>query len=148
MPVKLWKALAAAAPDTPVTLEGEALTAEGRIVRAGQLQGAPRRGLRVVFSGDTSPCAALEKAAAGADLLLHDATYGEDEQEAEAALWGHSTFRQAGELAARAGARRLWLTHFSQALTDPEAALPNAAQSFPQARCGFDGLRETLCFEE
>ena len=69
-----------------------------------EVLGAPRRGLSMVFSGDTAPCAALEQAARDADLLLCDATYPDDAQQAQAKQYGHSTFRQDAELAARAGA--------------------------------------------
>ena len=112
------------------------------------LQGAPRRGLSMVFSGDTAPCAALEQAAQGADLLICDATYALPEQEAQAAQWGHSTFGQSAALAARAGAHRLWLTHYSPMITDPEADLPQAQSIFPAAVCGADGMQITLQYEE
>ena len=107
-----------------------------------------QQGLSVVFSGDTAPCAALEQAAQGADLLICDATYALPEQEAQAAQWGHSTFGQSAALAARAGAHRLWLTHYSPMITDPEADLPQAQSIFPAAVCGADGMQITLRYEE
>ena len=82
-----------------------------------------------------------------ADLLIHDATYGEDEQGEEAALWGHSTFRQAAEIAAEAQVGKLWLTHFSQSMKEPADYLPNAQAIFPNTVCGVDGLAITLRFE-
>ena len=57
------------------------------------------------------------------------------------------TFAQAAGIARDAGARRLWLTHFSQMIEDPAAALPIATAFFPEAVCGEDGLRTTLRFE-
>jgi ribonuclease BN (tRNA processing enzyme) len=63
----------------------------------------------VVYGADGAPSEALERLAAGADLLILEATY-EDDAEAAAAQ-GHMTAVQAGELAARAGASRLVLTH-------------------------------------
>ena len=54
----------------------------------------------------------------------------------------------AGLTAARAGAKRLWLTHFSQRIADPAEFLPNAAAMFPAAECGFDGKRMTLEFDK
>lgn len=113
-----------------------------------QVMGPPRRGLRLVFSGDTAPCPALEAAAAGADLLLCDATYPQPEYEDQAALYGHSTFGQSAALAARAGVRRLWLTHYSPMIQTPEDFLPAAQAVFPAAECGFDGKQITLRFEE
>ena len=95
VPVQQWRSLQRG---EPVTLE------DGTAIAPGQVLGAPRRGLRFVFSGDTAPCAALEQAAQDADLLLCDATYPDDAQQAQAKQYGHSTFRQDAELAARAGA--------------------------------------------
>ena len=139
VPVPQWKGLIAE-PDSFVTVDG-------RKVYGRELLGRERRGLSVVFSGDTMPCPAITEAARGTDLLIHDATYGEDADEGQALTYGHSTFRQAAELAAQAGAKRLWLTHFSQMLRRPEDYLPNAA-AFPGAVCGRDGLEISLSFKE
>ena len=107
-----------------------------------------RRGLSVVFSGDTAACPGLLQAAQDADLLLCDATYALPEQEAQARQWGHSTFGQSAALAAQAGAKRLWLTHYSPMITDPEEYAEQAQGIFPAAECGFDGKSITLQYEE
>ena len=117
-------------------------------VRPEMVCGPARRGIRVVFSGDTAPCPALETAARDADLLICDATYAGDELAAEAAKYGHSTFRQSAGLAARAGVRRLWLAHYSPRIKEPEEFLPLARAICPAAECGFDGKAVTLHFEE
>ena len=113
-----------------------------------QVCGPARRGIKVVFSGDTAPCPALEEAARDADLLICDATYDQDELAPEAARYGHSTFRQSAELAARAGVRRLWLAHYSPRIKEPEASLPLVQSICPAAECGFDGKTVSLRFEE
>jgi ribonuclease Z len=77
-----------------------------------QVLGPPRPGRKLVISGDTRPCEALRVAAHGADVLVHEATFAEDEIE-RAAQTGHSTAAQAAELAAAAEVRLLALTHFS-----------------------------------
>ena len=112
-----------------------------------QVLGPARRGLRVVYATDTSPCAALREAARGADLLCMDATYADDADLPKARLYGHSTCRQAGELAAEAGVRRLWLTHYSAAVTDPAAGLAQARLAFPAAEAGYDGMTLELEFD-
>ena len=112
-----------------------------------QVLGKPRRGLKVAFSGDTALCDGLVRAAEGADLLICEATYGEDGQAELAAEHGHMNFAQAAEAARRAGVRRLWLTHYSQMIDDPAQYLPNAASIFPNAACGKDGLSVTLRFD-
>ena len=64
------------------------LKAEALADQPAEVLGAPRKGLRFVFSGDSAPCPALEQAAQGADLLLCDATYALPEQQEQAAQWG------------------------------------------------------------
>lgn len=147
IPKVLWKQIIAGDPAMPICVNGEVLTEEGQVIRGLHVMGEARKGLRIVFTGDTQPCRKTAYYGHHADLLIHDATYGEDDQAEEAALWGHSTFKQAAAIAAEAQARQLWLTHFSQAIKVPEAYLENAAAVFPAARCGHDGLRVTLGFD-
>jgi ribonuclease Z len=81
-------------------------------VRPEQVIGEPREGRKLVISGDTAPCETLAIAAHRADLLIHDATFGEEERE-RAALTGHSTAAQAARVAADADVKLLALTHVS-----------------------------------
>jgi len=77
-----------------------------------QVMGAPRQGRKVVFSGDTAPCEALAVAAHQADVLVHEATFTDEEAERARETF-HSTARLAAELARDAEARLLALTHIS-----------------------------------
>jgi ribonuclease Z len=77
-----------------------------------QVMGAPRPGRKLVISGDTMPCEALRIAAHGADLLVHEATFAEEETE-RAAETGHSTAAQAATIAREADVKMLALMHFS-----------------------------------
>jgi ribonuclease Z len=81
-------------------------------VRPEQVVGEPREGRKLVISGDTAPCETLAIAAHGADLLIHEATFGEAEHE-RAAQTGHSTAGQAARVALDADVRLLALTHVS-----------------------------------
>jgi ribonuclease Z len=93
--------------------KGEAITLDsGRTITPEELVGPERPGRRVVITGDTRPCAATIEAAVGADLLVHEATFG-DEEAARAAETMHSTAREAATVAKMAGVKRLVLTHFS-----------------------------------
>jgi ribonuclease Z len=81
-------------------------------VRPEQVVGEDRPGRKIVYSGDTAPCQAVEVLAEGADVLIHEATFLSDER-VRAKETGHSTAAQAAELARDAGVRLLALTHLS-----------------------------------
>jgi ribonuclease Z len=81
-------------------------------VRPEQVIGEPRDGRKLVISGDTSPCETLAIAAHRADLLVHEATFGDDERD-RAAQTGHSTAAQAAQVALDADVKMLALTHVS-----------------------------------
>jgi ribonuclease Z len=95
-------------PDFGRLQEGE--TVNG--VTPDQVMGESRRGRRVVLAGDTAPCDMTRLVAFEADLLIHEATFLDDEAD-RAAETRHSTARQAAELAAAAGVTMLALTHIS-----------------------------------
>ncbi len=90
----------------PVTLP------DGRVVDAAQVVGPPRPGRTIVLSGDTAPAQSVIEAAAGADLLVHEATFCEDETD-RARQTDHSTARDAAGVARAAGVKLLALTHIS-----------------------------------
>jgi ribonuclease Z len=100
-------------PERGALQRGESVTFDGdRVVTPGEVVGPPRSGRRIVITGDTAPVETVRVLAEGADVLVHEATFGEDERvRAEETL--HSTARQAAEVAAAAGVGLLALTHFS-----------------------------------
>jgi ribonuclease Z len=81
-------------------------------VKPEQVMGETRRGRKVVLTGDTAPCDMTRLVAWEADLLVHEATFMEEDAE-RAAETRHTTAAQAGELAAAAAVRMLALTHIS-----------------------------------
>jgi ribonuclease Z len=92
---------------------GEAvILPDGREVLPEQVVEGPRRGRKVVVTGDTRPCRGTVEAARGADLLVHDSTFG-DEEAARARDTMHSTAREAAGVAREAGVGQLLLTHLS-----------------------------------
>lgn len=121
---------------------------DGRRVGPADLVGQPRRGRTVVYTGDTRPSPSVVEAARGADLLIHDATFGEEER-ARAVETGHSTAAQAAEVAREAGARRLVLTHISPRYTrDAPELLAEAKAVFPESLVARDGLTLEVPFVE
>jgi ribonuclease Z len=91
---------------------GEAVEANGARVDPQDVMGESRPGRSLVFTGDTEPCEATVAVSQGADLLVHDGTFAGEEAE-RARKTGHSTARQAAEVAERAGVSLLALTHLS-----------------------------------
>jgi ribonuclease Z len=113
---------------------------DGRTIAPSDLVGAPRRGRSLVYTGDTRPHLAVVEAARGADLLVHEATFGGDEQE-RAKETGHSTAAEAARIAAEAGVRRLVLPHISSRYNrDTAELLAEAKAVFPETIIARDGM--------
>jgi ribonuclease Z len=113
---------------------------DGREVGPETIVGPPRPGRKLVYSGDTRPCAATIEAACGADLLVHEATFTEEERD-RAKETAHATAKEAAEVAKQAGARRLVLTHLSARYSRDAAPLLEEARAvFPETVVAKDGL--------
>jgi ribonuclease Z len=113
---------------------------DGRSIGPTDLVGPPRPGRKVVISGDTRPNAAIAEAARGADLLVHEATFSEEEAD-KAKQTGHSTAAAAAIIARDAAVRRLVLTHISARYTREAPELVAEAQTiFPATIVARDGL--------
>src|SRR5690242_17821503 len=113
--------------DRPGRFDNDA--ADARVVTPDQVLGEARAGRRIVVPGDTAPVETVRVLAEGADVLVHEATFSEDER-ARAADTLHSTARQAAELARDAGVRLLALTHISPRYFGREIA-DEAREIFP-----------------
>lgn len=121
---------------------------DGREVSAETIVGAPRPGRKLVYSGDTRPCAATIEMARGANLLVHEATFGEEEKE-RAKETAHSTAREAAEVAKLAGVRRLVLTHLSARYSrDPATLLDEGRAVFPETVVAKDGFEVEVPFPD
>jgi ribonuclease Z len=121
--------------------KGQSVTLEdGRVVHPAELVGPTRPGRTVVYSGDTRPCDGVRAVSHGADLLVHEATFSSEEG-ARAVETGHSTAREAAEIARAAGVRQLVLTHISPRYSREAPELLAEAQAvFPDTTIARDGM--------
>ncbi|MEZ3118087.1 ribonuclease [Halobaculum sp. MBLA0147] len=107
-------------------------TPDGETVQPDDVLSEPQPGRKLVYTGDTRPTQAVVDAAADASLVIYSAMFSED-LAGHARSTGHSTAREAGEVATEANADRLWLTHISPRHEGDEEQLVT------QAASAFDG---------
>lgn len=118
-------------PERGALQRGDSVTlADGAVVTPDMVLGPARAGRTIVLAGDTAPADMVREVARGADLLVHEATFCEDEAE-RAAETSHSTARGAAEVARDAGVRMLALTHVSPRYFGREV-LDEARDVFPE----------------
>ena len=119
---------------------GETIEVDGRKIAPADVVGPARPGRKIVYTGDSRPCRTTLEIAQNADLLIHDATFGEEEAD-RAKETGHSTAREAADLAKKAKALRLALTHVSSRYADDPRSLEREAKSvFKDCFVAYDGL--------
>ena len=123
-------------PDFGRLQSGEAVRGSNGAVRPEQVMGEPRPGRKVVVTGDTAPCEMARVASHEADLLVHDGSFADQEAE-RAAETGHSTARQAAELAREADVGLLTLVHISSRY-DVRDVLAEAREAFPATEAPRD----------
>src|SRR5437667_5381289 len=144
------KARAAGIPEGPLwgkLSKGEPIElADGRRLTADGFVGPRRAGRLVVFTGDTRPCPATVDAPAGADLLVDEATFGEEERD-RARDTGHSTAKEAAQVALAAKAKRLLLSHVSARYSiSADELVKEAKEVFPNVGVAKDGLEVDVPF--
>jgi len=115
----LWKALQ----------EGKTVVINGREIKPEDVLGPPRRGLKIVYSGDTAPIREVIEVSKDADLLIHEATFDDTLQD-RAASELHTTAGQAASIALEANVRKLVLTHISPRYEDASLLLSQAKRIF------------------
>lgn len=123
---------------------GESVTVEdGSTVQPAQVLGPPRPGISVAYVTDTRPCDGGRALAQDVDLLYHDATFGEALHD-RAVTTGHSTAREAAEVARAAGAKRLLLGHISARYDDPTPLEMEARTVFSESSLAEELRRYSL----
>jgi ribonuclease Z len=102
-----------AGPERGALQRGETIAlGDGRVITPESVLGEERPGRKLVISADTAYSPAVVEAARGADVLVHEATFAEEERE-RARETLHSTAAEAAQVAREAGVDLLALTHLS-----------------------------------
>lgn len=112
----------------------------GRVILPKEVMGKARTGRKVVYSGDTRPFGKFVRFTANADMLIHDATLG-DELAERAKEDGHSTPTQAAEIAKKAKVKKLVLTHISARYDNAEILLKQAKKLFKNTVVAEDFMK-------
>ena len=146
------KAKATGIPEGPLwgkISKGETIElADGRTLKADGFVGPPRPGRVVVFTGDTRPSASVIDAAKGADLLIHEATFGEEEKD-RAKDTGHSTAKEAAQVALAAGVKKLMMCHVSARYSmSADELVKEAREVFPNSSVAKDGMEVDVPFAD
>ena len=127
--------------------EGETVRIGDRTIRPEDVLGPPRRGRKIVYTGDTMPYEELVEIARHADVLIHDAT-SDAALEEKANRYGHSSSRQAAQVAKEANVGLLVLTHLSPRYEDPATILDDAKKVFGNVRVAEDFLEVEVPYSE
>jgi len=98
-----------------------------------------KKGLKIVYSGDTRPCENILKLSKDADLLIHDGTFLEEEE-----TKAHADVKKAAEIAKKAKVKQLILTHISRRYTDTKELEEEARKVFPHTRVAYDLMKVIL----
>ena len=129
--------------------KGEAITLpDGQVIEPSVLVGPTRSGRKVVFTGDCRPSETTVEVAQGAELLIHEATFAQDEA-ARAVETGHSTAYDAAMVAQRANVKQLVLTHVSSRYSRDAHELSSEARAvFKATVVARDGMEVDVPFQD
>ena len=123
---------------------GEDITLDdGTVIPNAELTYLPRIPQSYAYCSDTNRSAMVARRVKGVDLLYHEATYTESERK-QAKERGHSTARQAAEIAVAAEAKRLLIGHFSSRYKQPAVLLDEARATFPATDIAVEGETYTI----
>jgi ribonuclease Z len=134
IPIQLYKVLHA----------GQSVEHEGRVITPDMVLDGERAPLTVGYYTDTRAFTEIAGFVKGVDLLIAEGMHGDEEIRDKIHEKKHSMFRESAKIAALAGAKKLWLTHYSPALANPKEYLKSAREIFPKTYTGYDGIKLTL----
>ena len=117
---------------------------DGRTIKPEMVLDGEREPICVCFITDSTMTGSMTDFARGADLLICEGMYGDDEMREKMEEKGHMIFSDSARLSINAGVKKLWLTHYSPAMNDPQAYSEQIQSIFPDTVLGFDGIKTTL----
>lgn len=135
IPVELWKKLHSG---SMVTLD------DGRSIAPEEVTGAKRPPIKITYTTDTLPIGELVGFAEGSDLFVCEGMYGTSDKRESMNEKKHTLMEDACNIAARAGVKRLWLTHYSPAEKAPGIYEEQLRELFPHTVISSDGEKLTL----
>ena len=139
IPLKLWRVLQ----------QGEeAVGEDGTLYTPDMVLAEERKGMKITYSTDSRPTKAICRLAEGSDLFICEGMYGDPEKQEKTEEKHHMSFQEAATMAARAGVKELWLTHYSPAMPDPEEYLEVARAIFPNTHLGKDRMIREFKYED
>jgi ribonuclease Z len=138
VPIQQWKVLQ----------RGQPVEFNGRMVQPEEVLGPPRPGLALGFITDSRPTQKLVEFFSDVDLLISEATYGDPADQPKAIENKHMTFAEAAAMAAAARAKKLWFTHFTPAMPNPDYFRKEAEAVYPGVVIGYERLSATLSFAD
>lgn len=119
---------------------GEEVEVNGKIIKPEQVLGPARKGNKVTYSGDTTPCEEMIEFAKDSTLLIHESTYvNEDADKAKDNF--HSTSSDAARIAKKSNSKQLVLTHFSTRYTSLDDLLKEAKEIFENTKLAKDFMK-------
>lgn len=137
LPVSIWSVL---------QREGQ-IRYDNKLYTYDMVSDGERNGVKVTYCTDSRPIKNIVKHAKNSDLFICEGLYYSADKIGRAIKTGHMLYSEAAEIAKKSDVKRLWLTHYSPAVTDPEEGLSVAKSVFEQTECGYDGKQLDLIFE-
>lgn len=128
--------------------KGENVEHNGNVFTPSMVLGEDRKGIKICYCTDSRPLERMYNFIKNADLFVCEGLYGEEEKKEKAMLKKHMIFSEAATMAKYGNVSELWLTHFSPALTEPEAFIQNATNIFENTLLGYDRINKTINFKE
>lgn len=138
IPRKLWSVLQS----------GSSIIHNDVEIFSNQVMGDERKGISITYCTDSRPTDSIINLACESDLFVCEGMYGENDKYEKAVEHSHMIFSEAAQMASKANVKKLWLTHFSPSLSEPELYLQNAKDIFENTELGFDRITTTLFFEK